>query len=61
MWKKFKNYLWDVKFELKKVVYPDKKNLWGSTFVVIIISLLLGVVIGLFDFFVSKGLNIFTR
>ena len=54
MWKKFKDYVIDVKYELKKVSYPDKKNLWGSTFVVIIVSLLIGLLIGLFDFIISK-------
>ncbi|MDY6787317.1 MAG: preprotein translocase subunit SecE [candidate division WOR-3 bacterium] len=61
MWKKLKNYLIDVKFEIKKLVIPDKKSLWGSTFVVILVSIALSVLIGLFDFIISKGLIMITR
>ncbi|MFO8061955.1 MAG: preprotein translocase subunit SecE [bacterium] len=61
MWQKLKNYLVDVKFEIKKLVIPDKKSLWGSTFVVILVSIALSVLIGLFDFIISKGLIMITR
>lgn len=61
MWQKLKNYLVDVKFEMKKLVIPDKKSLWGSTFVVILVSIALSVLIGLFDFIISKGLIMITR
>lgn len=60
MWKKLKNYLVDVRFELKKVVMPDKKSLWGSTFVVIVVSIIMGVIIGLFDFVISRGIMLIT-
>mgnify|MGYP001076513740 CR=1 FL=1 len=61
MWQKLKNYLVDVKFEIKKLVIPDRKSLWGSTFVVILVSIALSVLIGLFDFIISKGLIMITR
>lgn len=60
MWKKLKNYLVDVRYELKKVVMPDKKSLWGSTFVVIVVSIIMGVIIGLFDFVISRGIMLIT-
>ncbi len=60
MWKKFKNYLVDVRFELKKVVMPDKKSLWGSTFVVIVVSIIMGIIIGLFDFIIARGIMLIT-
>lgn len=60
-WKKFVEYLREVRSELKKVVMPDKKSLWGSTLVVIIVSIILGLVVGLFDFLIARGFSIFTR
>ncbi|HAV93189.1 TPA: preprotein translocase subunit SecE [candidate division WOR-3 bacterium] len=60
-WKKFVEYLREVKIEVKKVVMPDKKSLWGSTFVVIVVSLVLGLAVGLFDLLISKGISLFTR
>lgn len=61
MWSKLKNYLIDVRYELKKVVMPEKKNLWGSTIVVIVVSLLLGFAIGLFDYLITRGLTLIPR
>ena len=60
-WKKFVEYLREVKIEIKKVVMPDKKSLWGSTFVVIVVSVILGLAVGLFDFLIAKGIALFTR
>lgn len=60
-WKKFVEYLREVKIELKKVVMPDRKSLWGSTLVVIVVSIVLGLAVGLFDFLVAKGIALFTR
>jgi preprotein translocase subunit SecE len=60
-WKKFVEYLREVKIELKKVVMPDRKSLWGSTFVVIVVSVVLGLAVGLFDFLIAKGIALFTR
>ena len=61
MWKKFKNYLIDVRFEIKKLVIPSKKSLWGSTFVVILVSIILSVIIGIFDILISRGIMLITR
>lgn len=61
MWRNFVEYLRDVRHEMKKVTLPDRKSTWGSTFVVIVISIMLGLVIGLFDFVISKGLNLILR
>ncbi len=60
-WNNFLRYLREVKVELKKVVLPDSKSLWGSTLVVIVVSIILGVVIGGFDLLISKIFGIFTR
>lgn len=60
-WSNFLNYLREVKVELKKVVMPDSKSLWGSTVVVIVVSIILGIVVGGFDLLISKIFGIFTR
>ncbi|MDD3803890.1 MAG: preprotein translocase subunit SecE [bacterium] len=60
-WKKFIEYLREVKIELKKVVMPDKKSLWGSTLVVIVVSVVLGLAVGLFDYLIARGISLFTR
>ncbi|MGE3062982.1 MAG: preprotein translocase subunit SecE [bacterium] len=60
-WKKFIEYLREVKIELKKVVMPDKRSLWGSTLVVIVVSVVLGLAVGLFDYLIARGISLFTR
>ncbi|MEJ5307186.1 MAG: preprotein translocase subunit SecE [candidate division WOR-3 bacterium] len=60
-WKNFIEYLREVKIELKKVVLPDSKSLWGSTLVVIVVSIVLGFVVGGFDLLISKIFSLFTR
>jgi preprotein translocase subunit SecE len=46
---KIRTYLLEVITEVKKVVWPNKKETWGATVVVIIAVLISGVVLGLFD------------
>jgi len=60
-WKKLNEYLSEIKIELKKVVMPDKKSLWGSTLVVIVVSVILGLAVGLFDFLIAKVVALFAR
>jgi len=43
-----------VRLELKNVTYPKAKELWGSTWVVIMASILLAVLIGLVDILFSQ-------
>ena len=60
-WKKLNEYLSEIKIELKKVVMPDKKSLWGSTLVVIVVSVILGLAVGLFDFLIAKVVALLAR
>ncbi len=46
---KVKTYLLDVITEVKKVVWPNKKETWGATVVVIIAVIISGLVLGVFD------------
>lgn len=43
--------------ELKKVVWPSKKDIKNHTMVVIALSLVLAAFLGLLDFIFAKGLD----
>ena len=58
---KIKNYLLEVIAEVKKVVWPNKKETWGATVVVIIAVIISGIVLGLFDWMAGLLLGIFLR
>ena len=49
MFKKMAEFFEEVKLELKKVVFPTKKEVIGSTWVVIITVLICAVFLGLVD------------
>ena len=49
MFKKIKEFFIDVKLELKKVVFPTRKEVIGSTWVVIITVLIAAFFLGLVD------------
>ena len=54
---KFTNFFKDVKVELKKVSWPTRNELIGSTAVVIVAVALLGAIIGIWDFILSRAIN----
>jgi preprotein translocase subunit SecE len=49
MFKKIMDFFTDVKLELKKVVFPTKKEVIGSTWVVIVTVLIAAFFLGLVD------------
>lgn len=51
----------DVVEELKKVTWPSKQQTIRLTSVVIIISLIIGLYIGIIDVLLTKGLEFFTK
>jgi len=51
----------DVIKELKKVTWPTKQQTIRLTSVVIIISLIIGLYIGIIDVLLTKGLEFFTK
>jgi len=61
MFAKTINFLKEVKVELKKVSWPDKNELLGSTTVVIISVIILAIFIGICDFIFSKTIHIIIR
>ena len=47
-----------VKAEFKKITWPDKTSLQKQTVAVISVSVVVGVVIAIMDFFIQYGVNI---
>jgi preprotein translocase subunit SecE len=56
-----KKFLTQTKIELKKVSWPNKNELVGSTVVVIITVLFLSAYIGIVDFVVSKLVSLLIK
>jgi preprotein translocase subunit SecE len=46
---KIKEFLKEVKIEIKKVVFPSKEELIGSTWVVIITVIIISIFLGIVD------------
>ena len=49
-WRRFSNWCHEMKVELKKVVWPDRKTVMKNTGTVLLCSLAIGVCIWIFDF-----------
>ena len=58
MFEKFKLFLKEVKAELKKVVWPTRKDTIASTTVVVILVLIIALFLGLVDFGLSRVIKI---
>jgi len=54
---RFKKYIQDVRKELKKVSWSDKKMVWNSTILVLILSGISAIYIGLVDILFSTILG----
>jgi len=54
MVEKIKEFFREVKVEIKKVVYPSRDELMGSTWVVIITAIVISVFLGIVDLGLSK-------
>ena len=57
MIKKVQQFGVDVKYEMSKVSWPDWDSLRGSTYVVLILSLILTVFLFIVDLFLSKTIS----
>ncbi len=53
-----KRYFKEVQLEFKKVTWPSRKELMASTIVVIIAIAVIAVILGIFDFLLSRGMSI---
>jgi len=54
MLNRIKEFFQDVKLELKKVVFPSKKEVIGSTWVVIVSVLIASIFLGIVDMSLGK-------
>ncbi len=61
MFTKIKEFLKEVKIEIKKVVFPTKEELIGSTWVVIITVLAISIFLGIVDLGLSKLVGLALR
>lgn len=61
MFQKIKKFLKEMKMELTKVSWLSKRELAGSTLVVVVVSLLLSIFIGIIDKFLSVILSFILR
>jgi preprotein translocase subunit SecE len=52
------DYLFEVINEIKKVTWPNKKETWSATFVVIVAVLIAGLVLGVFDWISASLLEL---
>ena len=55
---KIKKFLKEVNGELRKVTWPTKQELIGSTIVVVIVSLILAIFIGIVDRILGAGVHL---
>lgn len=58
---KLTNYLKESYKELKKVIWPSKKETWRYTLLVIGISLVVASFLGAMDYFLNWGLNLIIK
>jgi preprotein translocase subunit SecE len=58
---KVKGFFNEVKIEIKKVVFPSRDELMGSTWVVIVTVLVISIFLGLVDLGLSKLVGIALR
>ena len=61
MIEKIKQFFKEVKVETKKVVYPNKEELIGSTWVVIITVMVVSVFLGIVDLTLTKLVGLALR
>lgn len=54
LWNRVQTYLREVIYELRKVVWPSRKETIGSTSVVVIIVILCGIYLGFVDFLLAR-------
>ncbi|HYA11552.1 MAG TPA: preprotein translocase subunit SecE [Thermodesulfovibrionales bacterium] len=61
MLNKVKEFFREVKIEIKKVIFPSRDELMGSTWVVIITVLVISIFLGIVDLGLSKMVGIALR
>jgi preprotein translocase subunit SecE len=57
--KKIKQFLKDVRVELRKVVWPTPKEALASTYVVVVFVIIVSLFLGVVDFGLTKIIKLF--
>ena len=55
------NFITDIIDEMKKVSWPTKSDTIRLTTIVIIVSLIIGLYVGIIDVLLAKGLEVITK
>jgi preprotein translocase subunit SecE len=58
-WETARQYLREVAYELRRVVWPSRKETIGSTSVVLIIVIICGIFLGIVDAILSRLIRLF--
>lgn len=58
---RFIDYLKDTQVELRHIAWPTRKQAIVYTALVIGISVMIGLIVGLFDFLFARGINWFIK
>ena len=61
MFEKIRNFFKEVKIELKKVVFPSRDEVIGSTKVVVVLVLIIAIFLGGIDLLLSKLIGMVVR
>jgi len=56
-----RKYFKEVQLEFKKITWPTRKELTGSTIVVIIALVIIAFILGIFDFSLSRIMSILLK
>ncbi len=58
-WERARQYLREVVYELRRVVWPSRKETIGSTSVVLVIVIICGIFLGVVDAILSRLIRLF--
>jgi preprotein translocase subunit SecE len=58
-WERLRQYLREVVYELRRVVWPSRKETIGSTSVVLVIVIICGIFLGIVDLILSRLIRVF--
>ncbi|MER3328798.1 MAG: preprotein translocase subunit SecE, partial [Candidatus Kapaibacterium sp.] len=47
----------EVTAEMKKVAWPTKEHLWKSSQIVVVVSVIITLIVSVFDWIISNGVN----
>lgn len=56
-----KSWFKSLKAEFNKIIWPDKETLAKQSVAVIVITVILGIVISIFDLFVKYGIEVIIK